>query len=57
MTLEEEEREISKLLKKKVVKRCKRNKNGEILLEFECGARLFVNSSERLDVSITGCEQ
>ena len=55
MNLHEEAENITKLLLGKKVKQCIRNSEGEFLIIFECGARLFVNGLQKLDFSITGC--
>ncbi|MET0105067.1 MAG: hypothetical protein ABW072_07970 [Sedimenticola sp.] len=55
MRLEEEAEKITELLKGKTVKACVRNDECELLIIFEDGGRLFVNSSDELDFSITGC--
>lgn len=51
-----EARRMTELLEHRVVKRCVRNKAGELVLFFEDGARLFVNAKSDLDFSITGLE-
>lgn len=56
-SLDTEARRMTKLLKGKVVKVCKRPRSQELLIEFECGSRLFIDLNERVEVSITGCDE
>jgi hypothetical protein len=54
-----EARRMTKLLKGKVVKVCKQHRSREVLVEFECGTRLFVDAVDaegEVEISITGCE-
>lgn len=54
-----EARRMTKLLKGKVVKVCKQHRSTEVLVEFECGTRLFVDAVDtegEVEVSITCCE-
>jgi molybdopterin-binding protein len=52
---ENEAVKLTELLKGKVVKTVRRNRNSEVMIEFDDGTRLFVNmSSERLEFSVTG---
>jgi hypothetical protein len=55
--LDKEARHMTKLLKGKVVKICSRPRVREVCVEFECGTRLFVDSNEKVEVSITGCDE
>jgi hypothetical protein len=52
MTLEEEAERATALLCGKVVKRVLRHREGEILVEFEDGSRLFADSTTELQLSI-----
>jgi hypothetical protein len=53
--LENEAAELTDFLKGKVVKIVRRHRISEIMIEFEDGARLFVNkTSDGLDLSVTG---
>ena len=52
-----EARRMTKLLKGKVVTVCRRYRSEEVLIEFECGTRLFVNAKGEVEISITGCEE
>ena len=53
MNLDVEAKSITELLSGKVIESCIRNEEGELLIRFECGMKLFVNSEERLEFSIT----
>jgi hypothetical protein len=55
MNLDEEAEKITELLAGKVIESCIRNEEGELLIKFKCGARIFVNSEKKLEFSITGC--
>jgi hypothetical protein len=55
-----EARRMTELLKGKVVKTCKRHRSREILVEFECGTRLFVDAVDpegEVEISLTGCKE
>ena len=55
MNLEGEAARLSSFLKGKVVKFVKRHRTSELMIEFEDGARLFVNkTSDGLEFSVTG---
>lgn len=51
--LSSEARRMTNLLKGKVVKICRRYKPNEVLVEFKCGSRLFLDAQGELEVSIT----
>lgn len=51
--LEEQANQLTKLLKGSEVLECVRNEDGEILVKFTNGMRLFVNSETSLDLSVT----
>ena len=53
MTLDEETTRATEMLRGKVVKRVVRHREGEVLIEFEDGARLFADSETSLELSIT----
>lgn len=55
MNIDEEAEKITELLTGKIVESCIRNEEGELLIKFQCGAKLFVNSEQKLEFSITGC--
>ena len=55
MNLNEEAEKITELLTGKVVERCIRHEDGELVIKFQCGTTLFINSEKKLDFSITGC--
>ena len=55
MNLDKEAEKITELLAGKIVESCIRNEDGELLIKFQCGTKLFVNSEQKLDFSITGC--
>ena len=44
---------LSKLLKGKIIKICRRHTPREVLIEFVCGTRLYVDAQGALEVSIT----
>ncbi|WP_093080807.1 hypothetical protein [Sphingobium sp. AP50] len=52
MTLDEESERATNMLLGKAVKRIARFREKEILIEFEDGARLFVDSTAPLEISI-----
>jgi hypothetical protein len=54
MTLDEEGERATAMLLGKVVKRIARFREREVLIEFEDGARLFVDSATPLELSIEG---
>jgi len=50
-----EEKRATKLLKGRVVKKIRRHREEEVLIEFEDGTRFFIDWRENeLDLSITG---
>lgn len=51
--LKEEAARATALLRGRIIKTVWRHRPGEIGIEFEDGARLFVDSSSRLELSIT----
>jgi hypothetical protein len=51
--LDEQASQLTQLLKGCQVLECVRNEEGEILIKFTNGRRLFVNSDEALDLSVT----
>jgi hypothetical protein len=54
MTLPEEARRGTRLLKGRVVRAVRRRRRAEIVIEFDDGTRLFVNAvMDRLEISIT----
>lgn len=53
MTLDEETECATMLLRGKTVKRVVRNREGEMLVEFDDGSRLFADSETALELSIT----
>jgi len=53
MTLEEESEQATSILLGKVVRRILRHRDGEVLIEFEDGTRLFADSDAPLELSIT----
>lgn len=58
MSLEEEAKRASRLLKGKVLARVSRPRPSEICLEFSDGTRFFVDVvEESLELSITGCSE
>lgn len=56
MTLEEEEARATELLQGCVVKRVLRHRAEEVVIEFEGGIYLLVDSVGRLELSITADE-
>lgn len=44
---------MNDLLKSKTVARIFRNKEKEVVIEFEDGTRMFVDSKDKLEVSVT----
>ena len=56
--LKKESKCATELLKGRKVKQVKRLRINEVLVEFEDGTRLFVNTAAApLELSITGCDQ
>lgn len=56
-SLEEDSREVTKLLKGRKVKTVVLNKRTEVLIEFQDGARLFIDvNKEALELSVTGID-
>jgi hypothetical protein len=53
MTLDEEGLQATELLRGRAVARVVRHREGEVLIEFEDGARFFANSATPLALSIT----
>ena len=53
-SLPEEDREATDLLRGSVVKRVVQHRPSEVLVEFDDGARLFVNAAGPVELSITG---
>ena len=53
MTLDEETARATEMLRGKMVKRVVRHREGEVLIEFEDGARFFADSNTSLELSIT----
>ena len=54
-TLKSEGRQVTRMLKGKVVKVVHRHRAGEVLIEFEDGCRLFVDAKgDQVELSITG---
>lgn len=53
MTLEEESLEAERLLVGKIVKRILRPDEGQVVIEFADGARLFASADGALELSIT----
>jgi hypothetical protein len=51
--LETEAQRMTELLKGKVLKSCLRHNSDELVIIFKDGSRLFVNSKENLEFSIT----
>lgn len=54
MELDEESKNATELLKWKSVAAIFRNNETEVVIQFTDGARLFINSSIALELSITG---
>lgn len=52
-SLESEAKKMSQILKGKVVKLCARHRSNEVVVIFEDGTKLFVDSSQDIEVSIT----
>ena len=57
MDLAKEANRASALLRGKVLEHLHRHRNGEVLIEFSDGSRLFVNSTAGLELSITLADQ
>jgi hypothetical protein len=53
MTLDEESDRATSMLLGKAVKRVARNREREVVIEFEDGSRLFADSETPLELSIT----
>lgn len=53
MTLDEESARATALLRGKMIRRIIRHREQEILIEFEDGSRLFVDSEKALELPIT----
>ncbi|WP_447752841.1 hypothetical protein [Sphingopyxis fribergensis] len=53
MTLDEESARATASLRGKMVRRIFRHREQEVLIEFEDGSRLFVDSEKTLELSIT----
>lgn len=53
MTLDKESARASSLLRGKVVQRIARHREQEVMIEFDDGSRLYVDSGARLEMSIT----
>ena len=51
--LHDEAQRITALIKGKVVDVCYRHRKNELVIFFECGWRLFVDSHEALELSVT----
>jgi hypothetical protein len=54
MTLDEEERRATEMLRGKTVKVVQRHRAGEVVIEFSDETRLFVDAAGPLELSITG---
>ncbi|NRA73108.1 MAG: hypothetical protein HRU24_19125 [Gammaproteobacteria bacterium] len=53
LELEEQAKQLTGLLKGNAVHECIRNEDGEILVKFTNGMRLFINAETPLDLSVT----
>jgi hypothetical protein len=53
MTLEEEGERATSMLLGKTVRRVMRHRDGEVVIEFEDGSRLFADSGTPLELSVT----
>ncbi|WP_185826937.1 hypothetical protein [Shewanella canadensis] len=51
--LDEQASQLTQLLRGNEVLECIRNEEGEILVKFTNGMRLFINSDKPLDLSVT----
>jgi hypothetical protein len=56
MKLSDERKELRRLLLGKAVKRCRRHRKNELIVEFEDGTRLYVDghANGELELSVTG---
>lgn len=55
--IEDEARRATDMLRGRVIKQVWRHRPGEVGIEFEDGARLIVDSSTALELSITGVDE
>jgi hypothetical protein len=53
VTLQDESERATEMLSGKVVKRVERHRDTELLIEFACGTRLFVDGQSSIELSIT----
>ena len=53
MDLAQEAKRASTLLQGRVLEQVQRHREGEVLIEFADGSRMFVNSTTSLELSIT----
>ena len=56
LELEKQGPRIAELLKGLSIESCYRNKSTELIIQFSNGARMFIDSSEPIEISITGVD-
>lgn len=57
MDLEQEGLRLTELLKELKVESCYRHKANEVVVVFSDGTRLFMDSSDSIEISITGADE